>query len=360
MQKILKLLIFAFLIIICFITVTCIYSMYGLKHQKIYTQTTYKDTTQITTIAFGSCHDPFNARWYDFEKKDMQIWNSILADKPNLWIWTGDIIYPDKIPGLTVNDMDRIETMYAKLKQFDFYKQLLKNTTVIGVWDDHDFGSNNGGIEYAHKEEVKKFILDFLDEPQNSPRRKQNGIYTAYNYNTKNNKQLKVILLDVRYFREKAAPNAQILGNEQWQWFENELKADTADVTLIISGTEIIAVDQQKDKWLDYPKEHQHLLNLLTTYKPKNTILISGDRHFAEMNLLKDEKTGYELFEIMSSGMTHTSHSCQSDINRYRLGKQYCGKNYGFLQINWQLNPVQVTCLVKNEAGETVIQTIRK
>lgn len=49
---------------------------------------------------------------------------------------------------------------------------------IIGVWDDHDFGTDNSDIEYKDKEQAKELYLDFLDEPINSERRKvHDGTY---------------------------------------------------------------------------------------------------------------------------------------------------------------------------------------
>ncbi|XP_065869519.1 uncharacterized protein [Euphorbia lathyris] len=49
---------------------------------------------------------------------------------------------------------------------------------VIGTWDDHDYGLNDAGKEFEGKVTNQRLLLDFLDEPQDSPRRKQEGVYT--------------------------------------------------------------------------------------------------------------------------------------------------------------------------------------
>jgi len=38
------------------------------------------------TIVFGSCND---------QKRSNELWEAILANKPDLWIWGGDNIYSD-------------------------------------------------------------------------------------------------------------------------------------------------------------------------------------------------------------------------------------------------------------------------
>jgi alkaline phosphatase D len=44
-------------------------------------------------------------------------------------------------------------------------------TKVVGVWDDHDYGLNNGGASLKTKDMVKEIFFDFIDEPKNSTRR---------------------------------------------------------------------------------------------------------------------------------------------------------------------------------------------
>ena len=56
------------------------------------------------------------------------------------------------------------------------YQRLLKQTgAVIGIWDDHDFGTNDGDKHFEHKDQNRELFLDFIDEPIDSERRLQEG-----------------------------------------------------------------------------------------------------------------------------------------------------------------------------------------
>ena len=60
------------------------------------------------------------------------------------------------------------------------YQQMLKQgTKVIGVWDDHDYGMNNGDSSFKGKDIMRDVFLDFLEEPTDSDRmiEKGTGIY---------------------------------------------------------------------------------------------------------------------------------------------------------------------------------------
>ena len=59
------------------------------------------------------------------------------------------------------------------------YSEFAKTTPIIGVWDDHDYGVNNGDRTFSKKDQVRDIFLDFINEPQDSDRRleKNTGIY---------------------------------------------------------------------------------------------------------------------------------------------------------------------------------------
>lgn len=59
---------------------------------------------------------------------------------------------------------------YAKAKANPGYSRLQRKTKVIGTWDDHDYGLNDAGKEFDRKVINQKLMLDFLDEPLDSPR----------------------------------------------------------------------------------------------------------------------------------------------------------------------------------------------
>ena len=70
-------------------------------------------------IAFGSCHK--------FES-DVNIWSSIQAQNPDLWIWLGDIVYAD------TDDMEKLEHFYSRLKRSTPYNSFVHDVPVLGIW----------------------------------------------------------------------------------------------------------------------------------------------------------------------------------------------------------------------------------
>lgn len=66
---------------------------------------------------------------------------------------------------------------YARWKANPVYQQLRQSASVIGVWDDHDYGVNDGSNACPHRRESQQLMLNFMEVPTHSPLRKQEGAY---------------------------------------------------------------------------------------------------------------------------------------------------------------------------------------
>jgi len=304
-------------------------------------------------IAFGSCTRQTNPQ---------PAWKSIIHHKPDLWIWLGDVVYADTqtfIPTVWRSPtMDEMQAAYTHQRHLKDYQALVDTCPVIGVWDDHDYGKNDGGAEYVDKEKAKAIFLDFLDVPKDSQQYTRDGIYASYEYGPKG-KKVKVILLDVRYFRD----SHDILGEQQWKWLNNELKQSDAQVHLIGSGSQVIPVDKPfVDKWA--PSDLERLTDIIKKYHVPGVVLLSGDVHHAEIMRNNCSHLGYPLYEITSSGLTHSFASQVPFLGsafvdyvlptKYRLGF-YAKENYGTIQFNWEITP-SITFRIHDVDGSVVLE----
>lgn len=172
-------------------------------------------------------------------KLKKQLWKEVTKTNPDLWIWLGDNIYAD------TEDMNVMRDKYDLQKSHPDYQSLIKNTDVIGIWDDHDYGGNDFGKEYPMKDESKEEMFRFLDVSSEHPSINRKGAYQSYTYHAGSNR-LKIILLDARYFRDSLnidendwnIPNktGDILGADQWAWFEKQLQEESVDLSLLVVG----------------------------------------------------------------------------------------------------------------------------
>ncbi|CAH3192430.1 unnamed protein product [Porites evermanni] len=321
----------------------------------------FYNETAISRIAFGSC---------SFPKKPQPLWEHISFQQPDLWVWLGDAVYADtKILPLvwTPSPLGEMVDKFNALKYSLAYQKFLRSgVQVLGVWDDHDYGSNDGGKHYKDRLQAQGIYLDFLDEPIESLRRKREGAYASYIYGH-GNKKVKIILLDTRSHLRWGS-DCDILGRDQWEWLEKQLsESNTAQLTIIGSGIQVLSDMPFTDKWTSCPSSYDRLMWLVQ--KNSRVIFISGDVHFGEFACLNNTSTGYPVYEITSSGLTGTCVTwITTDMCRWlltnighsskRLQPFITEMNYGLITIHWDTQPVSVTVEVRGEAGSYLKQTI--
>ncbi len=304
----------------------------------------------ITRLACGSCHKP---------KPSSPIWKSITADKPQGFIFMGDNIYAD------TEDPDVMRRRYKSLVTLPDYAAFAATTPIYPTWDDHDYGKNDAGAEYPMKKQAQEIFFNTFNFPNDHPARKTPGVYHSTTMGPKG-KRLQIILLDTRYFRtpnilvrengrKKYYPqtdkNATMLGSAQWDWLKKQLH-QPADLRILVSSIQVIPTNHRFEKWANMPNERARLFNLLRDTKAGPTILLSGDRHLAEISTLAPAKSGlnFPLVELTSSGMTHAGAS--SYPSDFRIKDTYYSKrNYGLIDIDWSPKKPIVTLPIKSHQG---------
>ena len=295
-------------------------------------------TSKNFTIAFGSCNhqDAPNILWKEIEK-----------NSPNVWIWGGDVIYTD------TEDMAIMSQNYQKQKSKPVYDNFIKNIEVLGTWDDHDYGVNDGGTEYPKKVEAQELFLDFIDVGKDDKRRHQEGVYFAIDYKI-NNDFVKIILLDTRYFRTALTRDTitkkrykintygegSMLGEKQWKWLADQLQNSKASFNVIVSSIQFLSSEHGYESWGNMLHESDKLVNLIKTTNAKNTIILSGDRHLSEFSTREVENLAYPLVDFTSSGMTHSYSDFQSEANTFRVGEVVSEKSFGILKFDFKNSTV--------------------
>lgn len=291
-------------------------------------------------LSFGSCNN---------QNIPNTMWSEILKNKPDIFVWGGDIVYAD------THDMKFMKKNYEQQKNDSAYQNFIKQIPVLGTWDDHDYGINDGGIEYDKKDSVQQIFLDFFDVDVNNKRRKQQGVYYTKKIELGKN-SINIILLDTRYFRteltndttgiKRYTPNkygkGSMLGEMQWFWLENELKNSKANFNIIVSSIQFLSYEHGFESWGTMPHEVDKLKMIIGNSKAKGVIILSGDRHIAEISKDTIKGLNYPLIDITSSGLTHSYKSYSGEANKYRVSNVVADKNFGILKFDFEKNKVQM------------------
>eukprot|EP01134_Creolimax_fragrantissima_P006551 CFRG6551T1 len=330
-------------------------------------------TTTLRKLAFGSCskhHLP------------QPVWPRVLEYDPQVWVWLGDAVYADK-RNFAFNwqstDVEVMQSTWDTQKNHDGYKQLVKHDTqIIGTWDDHDYGINDGGAEYVNKSLSQNQFLNFLDEPEDSIRWQREGVYASYGYG-EGDKRVLVVLLDVRYHFEREIIDElnnrtidDLLGEEQWGWLQQQLQ-DPAPLKIIGSGIQVIANTVVVDTWRRHRFSFRRLQKLIGDTQSRGVVFISGDVHFTEMSCCADQycaAAGYPLYDLTSSGLTHACFGnwtmgvvCEFALTwlswaSHRVDEMHGQLNYGQISINWEEGTLNLTSVDVHNNNPFISNTI--
>lgn len=287
----------------------------------------------VTRIAFGSCAH---------QKKPQPIWNAILEQKPDLYIGMGDNVYASKPEDQPIAEQYRLQSAVPEFQKFR------SQVPVIGMWDDHDYGLNDGGANNPKFAEAKAAYLQFFPEDAKLIPQNQMGLQHSFVLGQAP-QRVQIIMLDTRTYRsdlernptpktplDKFVPTSDstktVLGEEQWKWLEEELKKP-AEIRLLVSSIQVLPEKHGFEKWANFPHERKRLLDLLKKTGAKNAVILSGDRHLAEVSRLEVPGHG-SIYDITSSSLNSPT-NIEKEVNPLRVGNFIAKENFGLVQIDW-------------------------
>ena len=317
-----------FIIVITFYFGSC-----STKYKTIITSSIKKN--DHIKIGFGSCLN---------QDKAMPIFNAIKEEKFDLFLMIGDNVYGDS----EEKDLKELSSAYETQRQN--FEIMNLNFPFEAIWDDHDYGMNDAGVEYPHKKKSKELFLNFWNIPEDDIRRFREGLYFEIIKNI-NNKKLQIIFLDTRTFRDSLSPSDEIdkpgkeryipnldksltiLGTDQWRWVKEKL-GQKVDFRIIVSSIQFLAIGHGWESWNNLPLERTKLIDIIDEANLNHTLIVSGDRHRAGIYKIKT-KSGKIISEVTSSSL-NASFPNDEENGPLRVGNTYVGENYGVISIDSQ------------------------
>jgi alkaline phosphatase D len=313
----------------------------------------------ISRIAFGSClgHDA-----------PMPILDAMRAADPDLTLLIGDNVYAD------TDDMTEMAAAYAMLSADSRFAALRQAAPLLGTWDDHDYGKNDAGAEFEAKDQAQDVFARFFAPPRTSRVWTGEGVYDRYTFGPAG-RRVQVILLDTRHFRSPldTCPDRDecryrptddtgrtMLGDAQWEWLEGALR-EPAEVRLLASSIQFAAQDHGWERWNTMPHERQRLLDLIGETQAEGVVILSGDRHSADLSVLPPSATGlrYPLYDITSSSLNKAFRTEGAEPNRWRVSSEtapYYPENFGLIEIDWTEPEPSVRLTVRDLDGAVVME----
>lgn len=304
-------------------------------------------TTALQTIALSSCsNEEFTRRQEAFDR--------ITALKPDLLIMMGDNVYGSSAaedPALS-----DLRSAYFQQSRRREFTGLVSSVPTLAVWDDHDFGKNDAGGDFAYKALAQQMFDRFWRVGPDSPQAHPDGVYGAYEIGPQG-QRVQILLLDTRFNRSPLKPTDQrdapgkeryledpnpantILGEAQWQWLARELRKP-ADLRLIVSSIQVVALGHGWEKWGNFPTERARFFRTLRETGARGVIVLSGDRHYGSIarEPAGAEAAAYPIYDFTSSAINMpwtVGPDGVREVVPNRITPGAAQENFGLVQIDW-------------------------
>jgi len=290
-------------------------------------------TQEILTLGFGSCLH---------QDRSMAILKTIEKKELDLFMFIGDNVYGDQKDG----ELDKLIRTYKQ--QYNNLENFLKNVSTDFIWDDHDFGLNDGGSDYRYKDRAKELFLETWKIPSQDPRRLRDGLYFDKMIE-KNGLKVHLIFLDNRTFKSEWKltdefnkegkeryvkdfdPDKTLLGKKQWQWLKDKLNEDS-NIKIILSSLQILSLGHGWESWDKLPLERERLFNLIDESNVSNLFILSGDRHRGGFYSFKTVDNN-DIYEFTSSSLNLPIPFNTEEKGPLRIGSTYRKANFGVVRI---------------------------
>jgi alkaline phosphatase D len=124
-------------------------------------------TTRLRVgVGVASCAD---------QRQPQPIWDAVLAEQPDFFVFAGDNVYASEQPF----EVTTLRTAYRELAAKPNFARVRTTVPHLAVWDDHDYGVNDSGAEFPHKQAAKDEFVRFWQLAADDPRRTLDGLYHA-------------------------------------------------------------------------------------------------------------------------------------------------------------------------------------
>ncbi len=241
-------------------------------------------------VAVSSCMDaekyPIQSSWY-----------LMLGEMPAFHLLLGDNVYAD------TTDREVLWRKHIRQRLVEEFAAVIRNVPTYAIWDDHDYGRNDSdGTEPGKAESLRAFREVFANPAYGTE--DLPGAFFKFGW-----ADVDFFVLDTRYYRSpNKAPddeNKTMLGEGQFQWLVEGLKASRARFKVVATGSTL--KQSAKDGWRLYSFERKRLYRSIMENGVEGVFFLSGDIHRCLIDVHgRDETGGYPIYEVISSGIANS------------------------------------------------------
>ncbi len=272
-----------------------LYKLTVKSHGKVIDERQFKSLDPLRTdvrIGVASCMD-------DHILSAGEMWKSYLNKFLDVNFFIGDNVYADRLDSgvARVADPEQLWLRYTQTWDRLYFYHSSSLSPTYYLWDDHDYGDNDGGADYKYKKESSEIFSAFHpNENIEGTYKKTFGVGSILEAFGQ-----KFFFVDARSFRQNK--KGVHWGSDQKNIIFEELKNSKAQINWLIQGDQFFGAYHPYESFeRDNPKEFKKILDKIRKLS-KKVVFVSGDRHLTEIMKIEGSVLGYETFEITSSGI---------------------------------------------------------
>ena len=236
--------------------------------------------------------------------QDLLIFKTMTNLSSDFMLWLGDNLYYREADYSSNAGM---KYRYSYQRRTTEMADLLSSRPNFAIWDDHDFGPNDGNETFELKTESTQLFKNYWGN-KTFGESDNNGIYGKFNWS-----DCDFFLMDDRSNRSPnqlkdsitGKPNCEkeFFGKKQLLWLKNSLVSSDAPFKFIVVGNEVLNPIAEKECLRHYPCEFNDLMSFIIANKIEGVVFLTGDRHFSEV-IGWQPKGGYKMYDICTSALT--------------------------------------------------------
>lgn len=275
---------------------------------------------------------------------DYRIFGSMATQKADIMLWLGDNLYlrePDWNSSTGILNRNTHTRSLPELQPF------LASTQHYAIWDDHDFGPDNSNKSFANKNQTFDAFRLFWGNPTYGTGDIE-GAITSFQWSDAD-----FFLLDNRWYRdpdEIIKEGKTMLGSKQLGWLLDNLVTSRATFKIVAMGGQFLSDVTNAETYsaFGFEKERELIIKFIYQHNIKNVVFITGDVHFSEMSVLKQDgkPTIYDCtFSSLTSGSNTSGASWK---NTFRVpGTVVMEHNFGMIKFSGpaKARKLTVACL---------------
>lgn len=305
------------------------------------------------SFALGSCNY-INETDYDRPGtpwgNEYQIFNSILGKKPDFMVWLGDNYYLREVDWNSWTGMMRRLTHTRSIPEL---QPLLASVHHYAIWDDHDYGPNNADRSFWNKaSSLKAFDLFWANPSVGVAEIK--GAISYFQWN-----DVHFFLLDNRSYRvpnRSSVSNKSILGKQQLRWLKEALLNKGSSFKVVAMGGQFLNDAAKFETYSNYgfAKERQEIIDFIYAENISNVVFVSGDRHFSELSILKQEGKP-RIMDLTVSPLTAGAFTSPDEKNTLRVeGTLVSQRNFSVVKFSGSRRKRELAITMYDSNGKSL------